>query len=213
MRSTTKSSRTPASGSATSSLPDTSRPAESTREASPTSHQTMLPGLDSDISSPASADGLALSESQVFPTMPMCGPGPVHANRSATRARGSEHATLDIFGLHGSGSSRSAALQSSLESRLRAGLASRGSTLFVLTWNDAVTPSGHRICALRASARRTSDSASTSWPSPVTNDAKGSDYTYANGDHERVCMKLGGGSASRGRRQRRTKRAAHRRAF
>jgi DNA (cytosine-5)-methyltransferase 1 len=30
------------------------------------------------------------------------------------------------------------------------------------------------------------------WPSPVTNDAKGSDYTYANGDHSRPCLKLPG---------------------
>jgi hypothetical protein len=29
-----------------------------------------------------------------------------------------------------------------------------------------------------------------SWPSPVSNDAKGSAYTYANGDHERRSLKL-----------------------
>jgi hypothetical protein len=67
-----------------------------------------------------------------------------------------------------------------------------GSILFELTWRDAVTPSGHRICALRASARRTSGNGSTSWPTPVVNDAKGSDYAYSQGDHERVVLKLGG---------------------
>jgi hypothetical protein len=46
-------------------------------------------------------------------------------------------------------------------------MASVGSTLFTLTWNDAVTPSGRRICALRASARRTSGSGCTSWPTPT----------------------------------------------
>jgi len=75
-------------------------------------------------------------------------------------------------------------------------MASLGSTLFVLTWKDAVTPSGHRICALRASARRTSDSASTSWPTPVANDAEGSDYAYSDGDHERVVLKLGGAAGA-----------------
>jgi hypothetical protein len=69
--------------------------------------------------------------------------------------------------------------------------------LFALTWNDAVTPSGRRICALRASARRTSDSASTSWPTPVVNDAKGSDYAYSQGNHDRPVLKLGGQRSSR----------------
>ena len=31
-----------------------------------------------------------------------------------------------------------------------------------------------------------------SWPSPVTNDAKGSDYAYSSGDHDRPALKLGG---------------------
>ena len=31
-----------------------------------------------------------------------------------------------------------------------------------------------------------------SWPSPVVNDAKGSDYAYAQGNHDRPVLKLGG---------------------
>lgn len=112
---------------------------------------------------------------------PTSGPGRAPASRSATRARGKEFSTLDIFGQHGSHSSRSVALQSSLESRLRARMASGGSTLFSLTWNDAVTPSGRRICALRASVLRTPDSGCTSWPTPTV--SRG-DYSYANGDHD-----------------------------
>jgi hypothetical protein len=27
-----------------------------------------------------------------------------------------------------------------------------------------------------------------SWPTPTVNDSKGSDYSYGNGDHERVCL-------------------------
>jgi len=121
--------------------------------------------------------------------MPTSGPVVVPASRSATRARGKEFATLDIFGQHGSHSSSSVALQSSLESRLRARMASGGSTLFSLTWNDAVTPSGRRICALRASARRTPDSGCTSWPTPTV--SRG-DYSYAHGDHETPTLKLAG---------------------
>lgn len=91
--------------------------------------------------------------------------------------------TSGTCGLRGLPSSTSANLQSSLESRLRVLTASSGSTLFRLTWKESVTPSGRRFCLLRASVPRTSDIGRTSWPSPVTNDAKGSAYTYSNGDH------------------------------
>jgi hypothetical protein len=133
----------------------------------------MLPGLDSDTSSPASADGPTRSDSPGSPMTPTSGLAHAPVSLSAKRARGAEHATLDIFGRHGSHSSRSVALQSSLESRLRAATASRGSTLFSLTWNDAVTPLGRRICALRASAHRTSGSGCTSWPTTSATDHKG----------------------------------------
>jgi hypothetical protein len=68
-------------------------------------------------------------------------------------------------------------------------MASGGSTLFSLTWSDAVTPSGRRICALRASVRPTSDSGYTSWPTPTV--SRG-DYSYANGNHETPTLKLSG---------------------
>ena len=80
--------------------------------------------------------------------------------------------TSGTYGRRGSISSRSSALQSSLASRLRARTASAGSTLYTLTWKERTTPSGLRICALRASARRTSDNDSGSlpsgWPTPDT---------------------------------------------
>jgi hypothetical protein len=68
-------------------------------------------------------------------------------------------------------------------------MVSTGSTLFTLTWNDVITPSGRRICALRASARRTRDSGCTSWPTPTV--SRG-DYNYAHGDHETPTLKLAG---------------------
>jgi hypothetical protein len=58
------------------------------------------------------------------------------------------------------------ALTSSLASRLKARLDGRGSTLFSLTWKPSATPAGRSFSLLRASARRTSDTAYSSWPTP-----------------------------------------------
>jgi hypothetical protein len=96
------------------------------------------------------------------------------------------------FGQRGSGSSKSHALQLSLESRLRVRTAGTGSTLFTLTWKRVTTPSARLISRLAASARHTSERVCGSWPTPTANDAKGSDYAYANGDHARVVLKLPG---------------------
>jgi hypothetical protein len=92
--------------------------------------------------------------------------------------------TSGTSGPSGSVSSASAALQSSLESRLRALTASGGSTLFALTWKERVTPLGHPICALRASVLRTSASASTSWPSPGAKDGSKSVRTFEGAQNE-----------------------------
>ena len=125
-------------------------------------------------------------------TQDMSGLDPARANLSARQAKERGLLMSDICSPRGSTSSASANLRSSLESRLRAQLASGGSTLFKLTWKTRITPSGRQICALRASGHRTSGSGSTGWPSPVVNDSKGSDYAYANGDHNRISLKLGG---------------------
>ncbi len=175
-------------------------------------------------SSPASASGLTPSDSPAFPTTPASGPGRVRASRSAQPARAVDSTTRDTCGRRGSRSSASADLQSSLESRLRALLASRGSTLYTLTWKVRATPLGLPICALRASVPRTCDSDSTSWPAPTRrdhkdgasigtvpingllgravwltswptptcNDAKGSAYSYSQGNHDRPALKLVG---------------------
>ena len=143
-------------------------------------------------SSPASASGPTRSARRAGQTLDLFGPAPVPASPSPLPGEPRASATTATSGPTGSSSSRSAALQSCLESRLRALMASGGSTLYVLTWKARVTPSGHRICARRASVRRTSDSACSSWPSPTVNDAKGSAYSYGNGDHSKPCLKLVG---------------------
>lgn len=80
--------------------------------------------------------------------------------------------TSGICGQRSTGSSASAALQSSLESRLRARTSILGSTLFKLTWKQWVTPSGVSRSRLRASVLRTSATERISWPTPTTRDHK-----------------------------------------
>jgi hypothetical protein len=130
------------------------------------------------ISSLASESGATHSDSPGGPTTDLSGPARALASPSASQAEAQESTTSDISGPSGSVSSASAALQSSLESRLRALTASRGSTLYALTWKARATPSGLLICQLRASVRRTSVSASTSsesgWPTPTRQDGSSS---------------------------------------
>src|SRR5574341_344086 len=122
--------------------------------------------------SPGSGDGTWHCDSPGGPLECPSGPDPVPASRSAWPGSGEGSPTTGTSGLSGSGSSASADLQSSLESRLRVLLASCGSTLFRLTWRERATPSGRPICALRASARRTpgSDCTSSPWATPTARD-------------------------------------------
>ncbi len=98
--------------------------------------------------------------------MSQSGPEAARANLSARQAKEAGLLMSGTYGLHGSISSSSAALASSLASRLQARLASVGSILYKLTWKERVTPAGRSISALRASAHRTSGSGFTSWPTP-----------------------------------------------
>lgn len=140
-------------------------------EASATCNRATSRGECSATSSPASASGPTRSDSQAGQMTFPFGPAPVPASHSPAPDDEQASPTSATSGLFGSSSSASAALQSSLESRLRARMASLGSTLFRLTWKERATPSGRRICARRGSVLRTSDSGSTSWPTPKKSDA------------------------------------------
>lgn len=142
------------------------------------------------ISSQASACGLTRCGSRASLTPRQFGRVRAPANPSHKQATDVEQLTLGTSGLPGSRSSGSAALQSSLGSRLRALTASRGSTLFRLTWRTRVTPLGRRICALRASARRTSGSASSSWATPRASER--GDYQRAGDRSGRINLTLTG---------------------
>jgi hypothetical protein len=122
-------------------------------------------------SSQESADGVQPCVSPDGLTIDTSGQDPVPVNPSAQPGKAKGSKIPVISGRRGFGSSESAALQWSLENRLRRLMAERGSTLYRLTWKKQVTPSGRRIFALLALAHRTSDSGCTSWPTPTVDDA------------------------------------------
>lgn len=135
--------------------------------------QMTLPGFASTIFLPGSAFGVMPCASQDGRTTGRSGPDRARANRSVRLAK---ELGLSMSGTSGRSfpvSSASAALQQSLESRLRAKTASPGSTLYRLIWKVRVTPAGRLIPALRASVRRTSGSVCTGWPTPLSNSTNG----------------------------------------
>ena len=140
---------------------------------SKTCAQTISKVSHNAISSLESVYGPSLCGGQDGRTTDRYGQDPRHANLSARQALDLGLRTQDTFGRVSPGSSRSANLQSSLESRLRARLSSLGSTLYTLTWKPWATPSGPSRFRLRASVRRTSATDSTGWPTPKVTDTNG----------------------------------------
>ena len=126
-------------------------------------------------SSPGSADGPMPSGSQDGPTTDLFGQAPVRVSRFRAQDSAKAMPTNDTSGPLFTALSPSAPLQWSLASKLQAQTAGSGCQLYALTWRDQDMPSGPPICALRASARRTSDSGSTGWPSPQARDYRGAD--------------------------------------
>ena len=117
-------------------------------------------------SSPESAAGPTPSGSPDGPTSGPSGPAPFPVSRF--RALDSDVAMPieDTCGPLFSGSSPSAGLQRSLESRLRATLDVNGSPEYALIWSTWDMPAGPPICRLRASAHRTSGNGFGGWPTP-----------------------------------------------
>ena len=130
-------------------------------------------GSSSATSSPASAGGATPCGSPAGPTSVIAGQALVRASRGAWQERALAPTIRATFGRRGFGSGPSAALASSLVSRLRVRLAGRGSTAFRLTWKELVTPSGRLIFQLRASVLHKGANGSGSWQTPTTRDGKG----------------------------------------
>ena len=128
------------------------------------SNPATLPDTPNTISSPASAFGPTPCDVQAGPIAALFGQALAHANLSARQAKELGLLTSGTCGPRSTISSASAALTSSLASRLQAKTASLGSTLYRLTWKERTTPAGRSIPALRASVRRTSDNDFIGWP-------------------------------------------------
>ena len=136
------------------------------------SYQQILEDLASTIFSQVSASGPTLCAKQDGPMTDQCGPEVARASLSARQAKEQGLLMSGTYGLPSSTSSSSAALQSSLESRLRAKLSNLGSTLYKLTWKPWVTPSGVCRSRLRASVLRTSETGLIGWPTPTKRDGR-----------------------------------------
>lgn len=166
MPTTTKSTRTAPNGCETSRRLDTLRLATLTNGALSISGPATSEDIPNAISSQESAVGLTRSVSLAGPTTDLFGQEVAPASPSPRPADKAALLTIGISGLSGMGSSASIALASSLESRLKRLLNSAGSIVFSQTWKRKITPAGRRYWAHTASARRTSDSDFTGWPTP-----------------------------------------------
>ena len=130
--------------------------------------QATLTDSHSAISSLESAFGATHFAVPNGGTTDLFGQVPVRANLSARQAKELGLMTSGTYGRISNGSSKSASLQSSLESKLQARLSMTGSTLYTLTWKPWVTPSGVSRSRLRASVRRTSETATIGSLLPVS---------------------------------------------
>lgn len=119
------------------------------------------------IGSQALESGRTRFDAPAGPMIDLFGQVPVRANLSPRQAKDLGLTTSGIYGLRGTGSSESVALQSSLENRLRAKTSTLGSTLYTLTWKRWTTPMGVSRSRLRASVPRTSATVRTGWPTPT----------------------------------------------
>jgi len=123
-------------------------------------------------SSPASAAGPSRFVAPAGQTIDLFGLVPVRANLSARQAKELGLLTSGTYGQRSTTSSASAALQQSLENRLRAKTQILGSTLYKMTWKAWDTGSGRSRFRLRASVLRTSETDSTGRPTPAARDWK-----------------------------------------
>lgn len=123
-------------------------------------------GTTAHISLQASGSGPMPSEEPIFQTNLFAGQALAPASPSPQPASKKAKKTPATSGLSGTDSSKSAALQSFLVSRLLPRLEKGGSTLFKETLKQKVTPLGRRYLEHTASAVRISVKDCTSWPTP-----------------------------------------------
>ena len=130
------------------------------------SNQQILKDLHSAISSQELEDGQEPCRLQGGVQTDLFGQEALPANLLVQQEAEKERTTSDTSGLSSLISSESANLQRSLESRLRQLSDLGGSTIYKLTLRKKVTPQGRSYFHLVASAPRTKEIASSSWPTP-----------------------------------------------
>ena len=125
-------------------------------------------------SSPVSVDGAPACALQDGPTTDLFGLEVAHASPSAQRANSVAATMYATYGLRSSGSLQSVRLQQSLANRLQALLASRGSTMYALTWKAVATPQRRQLCQLVASGLPigVTDCGGRPMPTPTATDWK-----------------------------------------
>ena len=147
------------------------------------SNQATLEDLLSAISSQESGVGATRSDSQDGQTTDPAGQEARHASHSQMQESRKPKQTQDTSGQYSSISCASAALQTSLENRLRQRLEPAGSMIYRMTWKQKTTPRGRSYYQLVASAATTSGRESglslNGWPTTKTQNAN------APGEHGR----------------------------
>ena len=128
--------------------------------------------LPSVISSPESEDGAEHLSLQDGAQSDLFGQDPHRANLFQQRGTTLAKTMTDISGLSSSISSASAALQQSLESRLRQQLDLDGLTIYKGIWKQKTTPQRRLYYQVGLSTPRTKENGCSSWPTPSVRDYK-----------------------------------------
>ena len=136
------------------------------------------------ISLQASGVGRSRSNSPGGRRIVRFGLDPVRASLLARLEADSVLRMTAIFGLLWKRWSPSAVLQYCLANKLREKADLNGSPEYRLIWKTWDMPSGQRICALRASGRRTSGKGFTGWPTPQ--DSRRDDAREHEADHTTI---------------------------
>jgi hypothetical protein len=160
------------------------------KDQSKTCAQEISLGTPSPTFSLVSGDGPTLSGWLDGMIDDLFGPGAALANLSARQAKEKGLLTSGTYGPRGFTWCEAYARNTYLGNKLQARLP--GSTLYKQTWKVKTTSQERRLWAHTASAPRTSANGSTGWPTPVVNDATGSQYSYSQGNHDKPVLKLPG---------------------
>jgi len=145
---------------------------KSTPEASLTFDPETFWDSPNAISSLGSEDGHLPCNSLAGQQTDLSGQEAAPASLSVPQVKDLGLLTSDTCGLCSPNSSEPASLQQLLANRLQARLGVNGSPEYSLTWKEWAINGQEPICALRASARRTSDSDFTGWPTAAARDWK-----------------------------------------